>query len=158
MATQKPDYMTQQAWDYLLQFTVAHEAMVLHMYNNRASEAAKQDVTCGIGFLLINRDTATGPDYKLMFYDPATNRPPTAEQLRADWDEAAKLLRRHAYAPGSGHRQNVIDIKGETQVGARELAATGDLYFHAIAGAGRLRELFLRLVSGESSQLEEGIA
>ena len=33
MATQKPDYMTQQAWDYLLQFTVAHEAMVLHMYN-----------------------------------------------------------------------------------------------------------------------------
>ena len=43
MATQKPDYMTQQAWDYLLQFTVAHEAMVLHMYNNRASETAKQD-------------------------------------------------------------------------------------------------------------------
>jgi hypothetical protein len=95
MATQKPDYMTQQAWDYLLQFTVAHEAMVLHMYNNRASETAKQDVTCGIGILLINRETATGPDYKFMFYDPATKRQPTDEQLRADWDAASKLLRRY---------------------------------------------------------------
>ena len=79
MATQKPDYMTQAAWDYLLQFTVAHEAMVLHMYNNRASETAKQDVTCGIGILLISRDTATAPDYKFMFYDPATKRQPTDE-------------------------------------------------------------------------------
>jgi hypothetical protein len=52
---------------------------VLHMYNNRASETAKQDVTCGIGILLINRDTAIGPDYKFMFYDPATNRQPTDE-------------------------------------------------------------------------------
>jgi len=95
MATQKPDYMTQQAWDYLLQFTVAHEAMVLHMYNNRASETAKQDVTCGIGILLINRDTATRPDYKFMFYDPATKLQPTDEQLRADWDAASKLLRRY---------------------------------------------------------------
>lgn len=95
MATPKPDYMTQQAWDYLLQFTVAHEAMVLHMYNNRASEAAKQDVTCGIGILLINRDTATGADYKSMFYDPATRLQATDEQLRADWDAASKLLRRY---------------------------------------------------------------
>jgi len=86
MATQKPDYMTQRAWDYLLQFTVAHEAMVLHMYNNRASETAKQDVTCGIGILLINRDTATRPATKLQ---------PTDEQLRADWDAASKLLRRY---------------------------------------------------------------
>src|SRR5258708_34098600 len=69
--------------------------MVLHMYNNRASETAKQDVTCGIGILLINRETATGPDYKLMFYDPATKRQPTDEQLRADWDAASKLLRRY---------------------------------------------------------------
>jgi hypothetical protein len=95
MAIPKPDYMTQQAWDYLLRFTTAHEAMVLHMYNNRASEAAKQDVTCGIGILLINRDTATGSDYKTMFFDPATTLPATDEQLRADWDAASKLLRRY---------------------------------------------------------------
>ena len=61
MATPKPDSMTQLAWDYLLRFTIAHEAMVLHMYNNRASETANQDVTCGIGVLLANRDTATRP-------------------------------------------------------------------------------------------------
>ena len=95
MATQKPDYMTQAAWDYLLQFTIAHEALVLHMYNNRASETAKQDVTCGIGILLISRDTATAPDYKFMFYDPATKGQPIDEQLRADWDAASKLLRRY---------------------------------------------------------------
>jgi hypothetical protein len=41
------------------------------------------------------RDTATGPDYKFMFYDPATNRQPTDEQLLADWDAASKLLRRY---------------------------------------------------------------
>jgi hypothetical protein len=64
------------------------------MYNNRKSETAKQDVTCGIGFLLSNRDTATQADYKQMFYDPATNLPASDDQLRADWDAAAKLLRR----------------------------------------------------------------
>jgi hypothetical protein len=95
MAIPKPDCMTQQAWDYLLRFTTAHEAAVYHMYNNRATEAAKQDVTCGIGILLINRDTATLPDYKTMFFDPATTLPATDEQLRADWDEASKLLRRY---------------------------------------------------------------
>ena len=30
-----------------------------------------------------------------MFYDPATKRQPTDEQLRADWDAASKLLRRY---------------------------------------------------------------
>ena len=82
MATPKPDYMSQQAWDYLLKFTVAHEGKVLHMYNNRTSETAKQDVTCGIGILLIDRDTATGPDYKYMFFDPATKLGASDDQLR----------------------------------------------------------------------------
>jgi len=125
MSTPKPDYMTQQAWDYLLRFTTTHEAMVLHMYNNRASEAAKQDVTCGIGLLLIDRDTATGPDYKSMFFDPATKLQATDEQLRADWDAASNLLRRYypdanleSTAAGDGYadvckmrmdRQAVID-------------------------------------------------
>ena len=95
MATPKPDYMSQQAWDYLLKFTVAHEGKVLHMYNNRTSETAKQDVTCGIGILLIDRDTATGPDYKYMFFDPATKLGASDDQLRDDWDAASKLLRRY---------------------------------------------------------------
>jgi hypothetical protein len=99
MPTPKPDGMTQLAWDYLLRFTIAHEAMVLHMYNNRASETSNQDVTCGIGVLLANRDTATKPDYKPMFFDPATKLQPTDEQLRADWDAASKLLRRYSPDP-----------------------------------------------------------
>ena len=41
MATQKPDYMTQAAWDYLLQFTIAHEALVLHMYKSAGEQVIK---------------------------------------------------------------------------------------------------------------------
>jgi hypothetical protein len=37
------------------------------------------------------------------------------------------------------------------------LVATGVLYFHAIAGTGCLRELFLRLVRGESSQFRPAL-
>jgi hypothetical protein len=89
----KPEGMRQSAWDYLLAFTVRHEGAVLHMYNNRATETAKQDVTCGIGVLLESRDVAARGDVMSMFYDPATGGAPTSDQMRADWDAASKLLR-----------------------------------------------------------------
>jgi hypothetical protein len=103
--------------------------MVLHMYNNRASETAKQDVTCGIGILLISRDTATAPDYKFMFYDPATKGQPTDELLRADWDAASKLLpilskcQPREYPGGRWLRRRVQDAhasgRGDRQDGGR---------------------------------------
>ncbi len=89
----KPDIMRQSAWDYLLAFTIRHEGAVLHMYNNRATEKAKQDVTCGIGVLLATADVAVRADIMNMFYDPATQAAPTPQQMRADWDAASKLLR-----------------------------------------------------------------
>ena len=88
----KPAQMKQAAWDYLTKFTDHHEAIVLHMYNNRASLKARQDVTCGVGFLLTSADAAIA-DYKSLFYDPVANRPATDAQIRADWQAAADLLR-----------------------------------------------------------------
>jgi hypothetical protein len=84
--------MKQAAWDYLTKFTDHHEAIVLHMYNNRANEKARQDVTCGVGFLLVSAEAAIA-NYKSLFYDPETKQPPTDDQIRADWQAAADLLR-----------------------------------------------------------------
>jgi hypothetical protein len=89
----KPDEMLQSAWTYLLQFTIKHEGAVPHFYNNRKTwdPKEKDDVTCGIGWMLAGPDVATQrPE---LFYDPATNAPPTPDQLRGDWHEAQKMLR-----------------------------------------------------------------
>lgn len=88
-----PSNMRPAAWQYLLQFTEKHEGMVLHMYNNRPANSTKQDVTCGIGFLLSPREVVTQRWVKDMFYDPATKQAPTDAQLLADWDAAADLAR-----------------------------------------------------------------
>jgi hypothetical protein len=88
----KPAPMKQSTWDYLTKFTDHHEAMVLHMYNNRTSLKARQDVTCGVGFLLTSPDAAIA-NYKSLFYDPVTNQPAKDDQIRADWQAAADLLR-----------------------------------------------------------------
>ena len=77
------------------------------------SETANQDVTCGIGVLSANSDAATEPDYKPMFFDPATKLQPTDEQLRADWDAASKLLRRYSPDPNlenTGARDGYADV------------------------------------------------
>ena len=63
------------------------------MYNNRKPGATKQDVTCGIGFLVASRDVAIQPWVKNMFFDPATKGTPTDLQMQADWDAAANLAR-----------------------------------------------------------------
>lgn len=88
----KPARMKQATWDYLTKFTDHHEAIVLHMYNNRTSASGRQDVTCGVGFLLASADAAVA-DFKALFYDPETKRPATDEQIRADWQAAAELPR-----------------------------------------------------------------
>jgi hypothetical protein len=92
MAVAKPVGMNQDAWDYLLRFTKDHEHPVLHMYNNRKSEADKQDVTCGIGFQLPSPEAAVSR-YKDLFFDPATDQPASDEQIKADWTAASKILR-----------------------------------------------------------------
>lgn len=93
MAEAKPTSMNQATWDYLLKFTLAHEALIPHMYNNRAAEDQKQDVTCGIGFLLVSPEAAVS-GYKDMFFDPATTIAATDDQIKADWKTASEILRK----------------------------------------------------------------
>jgi V8-like Glu-specific endopeptidase len=88
-----PSNMRPAAWQYLLQFTKKHEGAVFNMYNNRPASSTKQDVTCGIGFLLDPREVATQSWVKTMFFDPATNQTPSDDQMLADWDAAANLAR-----------------------------------------------------------------
>jgi hypothetical protein len=98
----RPAEMRESAWRYLLQFTKKHEGAVFHMYNNRTASQTKQDVTCGIGFLIDPRSAATQAWLKAMFYDPATKLPPTDTQMLADWDAAAALARTGKNLPEYG--------------------------------------------------------
>jgi phosphatidylserine/phosphatidylglycerophosphate/cardiolipin synthase-like enzyme/V8-like Glu-specific endopeptidase len=88
-----PSNMRPAAWAYLLPFTRQHEGAVFNMYNNRPASSTKQDVTCGIGFLLDPRSVVTQAWVKEMFFNPATHQTPTDEQMLADWDAAANLAR-----------------------------------------------------------------
>jgi hypothetical protein len=92
MAVIKPDQMEQKTWDYLLKLTKRHEWPVLHMYNNKASPDAAQDVTCGIGFANMPTKEAS-LQYIDMFYDKDTDLPATREQMMADWVTASQILR-----------------------------------------------------------------
>jgi hypothetical protein len=65
----------------------------MRMYNNRTASQTKQDVTCGIGFLIDPGSAATQGWLKAMFYDPATRLTLADEQRLADWDAAAALRR-----------------------------------------------------------------
>jgi hypothetical protein len=89
----RPPKMRELAWRYLLAFTRNHEGAVFHMYNNRVASSSKQDVTCGVGFLIDPRSAATQHWLKVMFRDKFTKQPPTDTQMLADWDAAATLAR-----------------------------------------------------------------
>jgi hypothetical protein len=90
----KPTQMRESAWRYVLEFTKKHEGAVFHMYNNRTTDAAKSDVTCGIGFLIEPRQSViTIPWVKPMFFDKNSKAPATPDQLLSDYDAAHDLLR-----------------------------------------------------------------
>lgn len=89
----KPRQMRQAAWDYLLVFTRHHEYAVLNFYNNRASDKAKSDVTCGIGFVVEPRSEANSNWIRPLFYNRTTMSPATPDELLADYDAAFRLFR-----------------------------------------------------------------
>lgn len=92
MAVAKPAAMTQEGWDYLLKFTSIHEHPVPHMYNNKQSEGAKQDVSFGIGIYLSSPQAALG--YKKYFKVGGSQA--SDGQITADWEAASKILRKGA--------------------------------------------------------------
>jgi hypothetical protein len=93
MAVAKSPLLDQPSWDYLLKFTLQHEAMVLHMYNNKRQASEQNDVSCGIGVSLTSAAKACQPKYSDLFYSGAPGQAPTPQELTADWNAAANLLR-----------------------------------------------------------------
>src|SRR5258708_25590471 len=87
----KPAPMKQETWAYLLKFTDNHEGTVLHMYNTRTASSGRQDVTCGVGFLLPSREESV--KFQDLFFDKDTQQRATADQMMADWDTAAGIAR-----------------------------------------------------------------
>jgi hypothetical protein len=92
-AVSRPAKMRENAWQYLLKFTKKHEGAVFHMYNNRTASSTKQDVTCGIGFLLDPKSAVLQAWVKPMFFNKATKLAATDALLLSDWDICANLAR-----------------------------------------------------------------
>ena len=92
MATTAPTGMRRSAWDYLLEFTEAHEALVLSMYNASASE---QDVTVGIGTKLFSEEKCQTDGWILpLFHDKSdVNKPITVADVQSDFRRAAQIPR-----------------------------------------------------------------
>ena len=102
MAT-KPAEMRQSAWDYLLKFTEKHEGPIRHLYNAKPTAV---DVTLGIGISLPKKESAMAPDIVALCFDPATNLPATAEQMKTDWLTASTMR-----IPG--HQRSFNSVTGE---------------------------------------------
>jgi hypothetical protein len=88
-----PNGIRQPAWQYLLDFTETHEALVLSMYDN---QGAGQDVTVGIGTKLFSEDFIQKNAWvKDMFHDKDDpTKVITVEDVKADFRKAASIPRK----------------------------------------------------------------
>lgn len=99
----KPAGMAQATWDYLLKFTMHHEAVVVHMYHNYPKGSKFPDVSCGIGFLLAGQTNPNDPTNKtptdatvntwLSFFSKKDGTQATKEDFVKDWEECYKIRR-----------------------------------------------------------------
>lgn len=99
----KPAGMTQATWDYLLKFTIHHEAVVVHMYHNYPKGSKFPDVSCGIGFLLQGQTKVSDPSTQtptdatvntwLSYFTKKDGTPATKDDFIKDWEECYKISR-----------------------------------------------------------------
>ncbi len=93
MAVAPPQDMSPPGWEYLLRFTKEHEGPAFFMYNNWPLKTDKQDVTCGIGFRLENREIAGGDTIRNLFRVKATGVVPSGDLMKAEFDRVALIPR-----------------------------------------------------------------
>ena len=89
----RPTNMREVAWRYVLAFTRKHEGVVMNMYNNRPATSKKQDVTCGVGFLIDPQSEVTKTWCKVMFVNKFTKASATDAELLEDWRIASEISR-----------------------------------------------------------------
>jgi hypothetical protein len=86
--------MTTETFEYVVNFTIAHEGDTPFMYNNWPVKNPRQkDVTIGVGHALPNADEAVRPEILRMFTDPETGSAPGTERMRQEFEWVEKTPR-----------------------------------------------------------------
>jgi hypothetical protein len=88
-----PTWMSADTFEYVLQFTEAHEGDTNFMYNNWPLKSPVQDVTVGVGISLRSEDDAVRPDIIRLFRVRGTGDPASPQDMRAEFRRVAALRR-----------------------------------------------------------------
>ena len=88
-----PVWMSADTFEYVLQFTEAHEGETNFMYNNWPEKNTSRDVTVGVGIFLRREDDAVRPDVRGLFRVRATGAPATEEDMRKEYRRVYDLPR-----------------------------------------------------------------
>jgi len=88
-----PAGMTQDTYNYLLAFTVAHEGPTNFMYNNWPLKNPNKDVTAGVGLALNNEAAAVRQEVRSLFRVKLTGLPATDDDMRQEFRRVFNLAR-----------------------------------------------------------------
>jgi len=80
-----PPWMSADTFEYVLQFTEAHEGETNFMYNNWSAKSAAKDVTVGVGISIRSENEAYRSDIKSLFKRKSDNAPATDDDMRAEF-------------------------------------------------------------------------
>jgi hypothetical protein len=85
--------MSATTFEYVINFTIAHEGDTPFMYNNWPLKNPNKDVTVGVGHALFSANEAASPDVRRMFTVKATGRPASAEEMVQEYRRVNDLPR-----------------------------------------------------------------
>ena len=80
-----PPWMSADTFEYVLQFTEAHEGETNFMYNNWPAKSPTKDVTVGVGLSLRSENDAVRSDIIRLFKRKSDNEPASPEDMRAEF-------------------------------------------------------------------------
>jgi hypothetical protein len=86
--------MLPQTFEYVLQFTIAHEGDTPFMYNNwPIKNQVRRDVTVGVGHYVETEDIAASADVRNMFRIKGTSTIPSSDDMRREFRRVYDLPR-----------------------------------------------------------------
>lgn len=85
--------MSDETFEYVVNFTIDHEGDTPYMYNNWPYKNPKKDVTVGVGHALFSENEAASPDVMRMFTVKATGQPATREEMLQEYRRVNNLPR-----------------------------------------------------------------
>jgi hypothetical protein len=85
--------MSQDTFDYVIAFTIAHEGFTPFMYNNWPLKNKNKDVTVGVGFAITSAAQAASPEIRNLFRLKGTTTIPDPEVMKKEYDRVFNLAR-----------------------------------------------------------------